>query len=264
MLLAGVGLDAHGRGHDGAAGRVEGVVRWARADRSPGRFRASARVGRRHPDILLGADAGTRRHGDTMDEVVNVQLRLSSSADAYVIKNLWPLYQHDVSEFATDLVINRHGLFGVDDGVRSWDGHGDRNDAWWRAPRSLFPYLVVVDGRPAGFNLIATRPHLPEGMDADFTVHEFFVLHAHRGKGVAERAAIHGFDAHRGTWEIVTWPTHGRAIAFWRRVVGRYAANGFSEAEVDHPWGRRVAFRFDNGGGADASPFRSDPAPADG
>ena len=180
---------------------------------------------------------------------MNTQLTLTSHVDAYIIKNLWPLYQHDVSEFSADLGPNRHGLVGVDDSVTTIAGHGDQQDPWWREPASLFPYLVRVDGWPAGFNLVAARSCLPEGRDVDFVVHEFFVLHAYRGKGVAERAAIRGFELHRGRWEIVTWPSHARAIAFWRRVVRSYASNGHSEEEVDHPWGRRIAFRFDNAGG---------------
>ena len=59
---------------------------------------------------------------------------------------------------------------------------------------------------------------------------------------------IAAFELHRGKWEVVTWPNHDRAIAFWRRVLGRYlAARNVSEAEVDHPFGRRVAFQFENG-----------------
>jgi aminoglycoside 6'-N-acetyltransferase I len=185
----------------------------------------------------------------TADSVVNVELRLSGVEDAYVIKNLWPLYQHELSEFAPDLVPNRHGLIGVDDGVTTLAEHVDRQDPWWREPASLFPYLVLVNGWPAGFNLVAARARLPAGRDVDFVVHEFFVLHPYRGKGVAEWAAVQGFDRHRGRWEIVTWPHHARAIAFWRRVVRGYASNGHAEEEVDHPWGRRVAFRFDNAGG---------------
>jgi aminoglycoside 6'-N-acetyltransferase I len=179
----------------------------------------------------------------------NARLELTRHGDAHIIKNLWPLYQHDVSEFAADLVPNRHGLIGVDDSVTTWAGLGDQQDPWWSEPASLFPYLVLVDGWPAGFNLVAGRPRVPEGRDVDFVVHEFFVLHAYRGRGVAEGAAVQGFDLHRGRWEIVTWPTHARAIAFWRRVVRGYAPNGHTEGLVDHPWGRRVAFRFDNGGG---------------
>lgn len=39
-----------------------------------------------------------------------------------------------------------------------------------------------VDGAPAGFNMIAARSRLlPQGIDADFVVHEFCVLHPYRG-----------------------------------------------------------------------------------
>ncbi|MEM7738560.1 MAG: GNAT family N-acetyltransferase, partial [Deinococcota bacterium] len=124
--------------------------------------------------------------------------------------------------------------------------HANSLDAWWQDPESLFPYLIVVDGRPAGFNLIAASSRLPQEIQADFVVHEFFVLHAYRGSSVAERAAIDGFNEHRGAWEVVTYPTHLRAIAFWRRVISQYTSTNFSEAEVDHPWGRKVAFHFDN------------------
>ena len=185
---------------------------------------------------------------------MNVELRLSDKGDSHIIKNLWPLYQHDVSEFDSSLVPNRHGVFSGDDGVTTLARHADGQESWWRDPASLFPYLILVDGIPAGFDLVAARPRVPSGIDADFLVHEFFVLHACRGKGVAERAAIGGFERHRGLWEVVTWPTHARAIAFWRRVIGSYASSGHAEEEVDHPWGRRVAFRFDNSRGPSNPP----------
>lgn len=176
---------------------------------------------------------------------MNVDLRLSADGRR-VIENLWPLYQHDVSEF-DGAVPNRHGIFSDDDRTTTLARHAESLEPWWRDPASLFPYLIVADGAPAGFNLIAARPRLPEGIPADFVVHEFFVLHAYRGRRVAERAAIQGFERHRGVWEVVTYPAHRRAIAFWRRAIGRSTSMRFSEAEIDHPWGRRVTFRFDNG-----------------
>ncbi|MCA9284660.1 MAG: hypothetical protein KDA22_05580 [Phycisphaerales bacterium] len=175
---------------------------------------------------------------------MSVELKLSDATDAHVIQNLWPLYQHDVSEFASSIP-NRHGLFGVDDSVTTLAAHAARQARWWTEPGALFPYLILADGRPAGFNLIAARACLADAIDADFVVHEFFVLHAYRGRGVAEEAAVRGFGMHEGTWEIVTYPTHARAIAFWRRVVRGYTS-AYSEEERDHPWGRRVCFGFDN------------------
>lgn len=175
----------------------------------------------------------------------NVELRLSAGDDAQVIRNLWPLYQHDLSAFDGALP-NRHGIFSDDDNLTTLAEHVSSLNPWWRDATSLFPYLIVVDGLPAGFNLIAGRSRLPAGIQADFVVHEFFVLHPYRGTFAAERAAMEGFNRHRGEWEVVTYPTHLRAIAFWRRVISRYMSMQFAEDEVDHPWGRRLAFRFNN------------------
>jgi predicted acetyltransferase len=174
---------------------------------------------------------------------MKIELKLSGDEDAYIVKNLWPLYQHEVSEFDA-CKPNRHGLFGVDDRVMTLSQHGP--GAWWTDSASLFPYLILVDGAPAGFNLVAAQSRLRKGADADFGVEEFFVLHAYRGKGVAERAATEGFDAHEGRWEVLTWPTNSRAISFWRRAIGSYTSEGHSEGEIDHPTGRKVAFHFAN------------------
>ena len=175
---------------------------------------------------------------------MKVELKLSGEKDAHIIRNLWPLYQHDVSEFASSIP-NRHGLFGADDSVTTLAAHAELQGRWWAEPGALFPYLILADARPAGFNLIAARSCLPDGIDADFVVHEFFVLHAYRGRGVAEQAALQGFGLHAGQWQIVTYPAHARGIAFWRRVVSG-CATAYSEEELDHPWGRRVCFTFDN------------------
>jgi aminoglycoside 6'-N-acetyltransferase I len=179
---------------------------------------------------------------------MNIEFKLSGDGDSHIIKNLWPAYQHEVSEFGP-LAHNRHGLFGADDSFTTLAEHTDALSPWWREPEALFPYVILVDGYAAGFNLIAARSRLPEGLDADFIVHEFFVLHAYRGKGVAEKAAIDGFNMHRGKWEVVTYPPHGRAIAFWRRVISSYSSNQYSEDNVDHTWGRKVAWTFDNAQG---------------
>jgi aminoglycoside 6'-N-acetyltransferase I len=176
---------------------------------------------------------------------MKVELTLHADGHAQTIKNLWPLYQHDVSEF-DGAVPNRHGIFSDDATVMTLADHVGSLDPWWSDPQALFPYLIVVDGAPAGFNLIAARSRLPEGIQADFVVHEFFIMHPYRGGGAAERAAVAGFTQHRGEWEVVTYPTHLRARAFWRRVIRRYTSMQFSENEGDHPWGRRVSFRFNN------------------
>ncbi len=126
---------------------------------------------------------------------MKVELTLHAHDNARIIKNLWPLYQHDLSEF-DGAVPNRHGIFSDDDEVTTLTEHVDSLDSWWGDPVSLFPYLIVVDGSPAGFNLIAARSRLPAGITADFVVHEFFVVHPYRGGFTAEQAAMQGFNQH--------------------------------------------------------------------
>ncbi len=176
---------------------------------------------------------------------MSTELRLAED-DAYIIKNLWPLYQHEVTRFQVQEP-NQHGLLGVDDSVRDIGRAVDALDPWWQDRESLFPYLIVVDGKPAGFNLVAGRSRHPDGTDVDFIVHEFFLLQASRGSGAAELAAKEGFNLHPGSWEIVTWPSNARAIAFWRRTISAHTSGKFSEAQIDHAWGSRRAFRFESG-----------------
>ena len=173
---------------------------------------------------------------------MKVEVRLTTDNDAYIIKNLYPLYLHDLSEFDGSLP-NSHGLIGEEENVRTLEQQGEVQKTWWERPRELFPYLILADGRPAGFNLIAGKPFVPvEGID--YEVHEFFLLHAFRGKGVGERAAVEGDRKYPGRWEVVTYPGHAAAAGVWRRVLRDYTQGNFTEAEIDHPWGRKISFRF--------------------
>lgn len=174
---------------------------------------------------------------------MKIQLELQAPGST-ALGNLWPLYVYDVSDFDPKDP-NRHGVLGEDDDIRTIAEQSRRQDAWFSDPEALFPYIITVNGKPAGFNLIATRGRISPGIDADFVVHEFFVLRAFRGQGVGERAARDGFALHRGRWEVATYPTHARAVSFWRGVLRRHGVT-YSESEGDHPWGTRVAFRFDN------------------
>jgi predicted acetyltransferase len=172
----------------------------------------------------------------------DVELLLTTAEDAGPIRNLWPLYLHDISAHDGNLP-NRHGVYHASDDVRTL-AELDPGD-WWSKPRLLFPYLVRVGGIPAGFNLIATGPYVPTP-GIDFVVHEFFVARPFRASGVAMLAAQRGIERHRGAWEIVTYPPAARAIAFWRKTLPACASGALQETEEDHPWGRKVVFRFDN------------------
>lgn len=170
------------------------------------------------------------------------ELLLTTEEEAQPIRNLWPLYVHEVSEFDGQRP-NRHGVISDSDDLRTVADLSP--GAWWSRPDCLFPYLIRVDGIAAGFNLIAGGPYAKtDGID--YTVHEFFVAHAFRADGTAVRAAREGIARHRGTWEVVTYPSSPRAIAFWRKTLPPCTTAPVQETEEDHALGRRVVFHFDN------------------
>ncbi len=176
---------------------------------------------------------------------MNVELKLTDRDDAYIVKNLWPLYVNDISEFDGRRP-NKHGIVGASHDIASYFDLEGTLDGWWQHPGGIFPYLVYADGLPAGFNIIASPPHIPHQIKADFIVEEFFILHSFRGKGVAEQSAQQGFDLHRGNWEITTYPNSPRAIGFWKKVLGMNGSGEYTEKLGQHVLGEKAIFNFDN------------------
>jgi len=175
---------------------------------------------------------------------MHTELDLLPAEDWRVLANLWPLYVHDVSAF-NGARPNRHGVLSDDEELNGLEGQGASIRNWWQDAERLKPYLIRVDGAPAGFQLNATHPYLPESIEAQWVVHEFFLLHAFRGQGVGERAVELGLRAQPGTWEVVTDVTNARAAAFWRRAIGAATGGAFREAQVEHAWGPKIAWTFE-------------------
>lgn len=176
---------------------------------------------------------------------MDIKIVLSNKDTAYIIKNLYPLYLHDLSEFADwkDQVPNEHGILEPDNpGVRTLVEQGEVFNILWEKPNVLFPFLILVDGKPAGFALIATPPHVPYG--GDYYVNEFFLLRPYRGKGIGERAAVEVFDKFHGQWELMVMPKNLRALAFWRKTIAKYMSGQFQEEVTGD--NDMVVFRFNN------------------
>ena len=171
-------------------------------------------------------------------------LELTTAETSLPIRNFWPLYLHDLASYESKPP-NAHGVLADDPEVRSYDELMPVDSPWWNQPELLFPYLLRVDGVPAGFCLVATGGYVPVP-DVDFIVYEMFVAHEDRGTGAAEFAGQEALSRHRGRWEIVTWPKAERAQAFWRKVLPGCATGEVVETFGDHPFGEKVIFRFDN------------------
>jgi len=185
---------------------------------------------------------------------MNVRITPSTAADAYIVKNLYPLYLHDLSQFGGEMA-NEHGILEPD-AASTLAEQGEMQSIWWNKPNVLFPFIIRDGGRIAGFAFVARPPHAPES--TDHTLHEFFLLHAFRGVGVGDRAACEIFDRFPGRWHLEVLVKNLRARAFWRKVLSQYTGGQYEERSTRTDAGPRQVYRFENPPRA-SSPFPTSP-----
>ncbi|WP_442601833.1 GNAT family N-acetyltransferase [Paenibacillus sp. KN14-4R] len=176
---------------------------------------------------------------------MKIKVQLTNKNEAHIIKNLYPLYLYDLSEHYVRFP-NIHGIYEDSDDFRKLSDQYEVQNIWWKKPDCLYPYLILVEDKPAGFILIATPPHCAEGID--YFVNEFFLLRPYRGQGIAEQAAIKVFEQFKGRWELFTNPSERNIIGqrFWRKTVSNYSKENYVELYGDTFDGHKLIFRFDN------------------
>ncbi len=178
---------------------------------------------------------------------MKIDVRLTDKSEAYIIKNLYPLYLYDLSGHY-DRIPNVHGIYEDSDDFRTLNDQYEVQNIWWEKPGILFPYVISVDGIPAGFILIASPPHCNKGID--YFVNEFFLIQSLRGKGIAERAVSIVFDQFKGNWELFTNPLEKNIVGlkFWRKSISNYTNGVYTEKNGETFDGQKTIFRFDNFG----------------
>src|SRR5262245_58222434 len=93
-----------------------------------------------------------------MTQQFGIDVDPSGEKDRYIVRNLYPLYLHDLSELG-GTGPNRHGILEPED-VETLEAQGRLayQASWWTRPGVLHPHLLRVDGQPAGFALVAGAP----------------------------------------------------------------------------------------------------------
>lgn len=146
---------------------------------------------------------------------MNIQVTPASLLEKPILRHLMELYQYDFSEFdATDL-----GPLGLYDYPYL--------DHYWVEPERS-PFLVRVDGKLAGFVLVARYNYLTGNKDC-WVMAEFLILRKYRRQGIGEHVARQIFDQFPGPWQVSQTNENPVAIAFWRKVINRYTQGGFQE-----------------------------------
>lgn len=149
-----------------------------------------------------------------------VEVAEASAAERAFIRNVYPLYLHDLSPFTEFYEIDEQGVF-----------FPDYLPDWLDTKSPLVhPMLIRAERRPAGFAFVgqAPYPHMTPGRD--FRMCEFFVLSRYRRAGVGLRAAHACFDRFRGVWEVSELPANVGAVRFWRNVIGEYTGGVFEDS----------------------------------
>ncbi|WP_017814840.1 GNAT family N-acetyltransferase [Paenibacillus shenyangensis] len=177
-----------------------------------------------------------------------LDIALCPVEESHTILNLYPFYLYDLSEI-WERQPNRHGVFEEEDSYRTLAEQSEVFWIWWQHPGILFPYVIRVDGIPAGFALVSTPPYIPSYEKTDYFMHEFFVMRPFRGQGLAAQAARQIFGQFRGSWELHTNPTERNVHArrFWEQLLMDYTHNEYTRQLIDGPDNEQfLSFRFDN------------------
>ena len=148
-----------------------------------------------------------------------MKIEVSPAPDGVaIVRNLFALYAHDMSAFV-GLDVGDDGAFAIPASVASY----------WSGPDASerFPFLVRADGKLAGFALVRRIVVNPDTYDMG----EFFVLRKYRRSGIGRFVARTLFDRFAGAWEMRELPSNAATQTFWRRIIGDYTREAFTEGQ---------------------------------
>ena len=143
---------------------------------------------------------------------MEICLRAVPLAEKETLRNLLEKYLYEFSEWV-DQDVDDRGLYGY----RYLDDYWTEDKRW--------PFLITADGRLAGFALVKAYPIV--GMDADYTMAEFFVMRKYRKRGVGRQAAFQLFERFPGKWQLKYYQDNKASAGFWNRIVGEYTGRAY-------------------------------------
>jgi predicted acetyltransferase len=149
-----------------------------------------------------------------------VDLADARGADAVCewLRNVYPLYLHDLSEFDATYQLTPNGVWEPDD-----------LPYWFEQPFCL-PLVAFADGVPVGFAFVGQSPFPFMSPSCDFRLCEFFLLRKHRRTGLGRNIALKLFSKLHGVWELVVLPRNTAAARFWRVVLPLASSESPSES----------------------------------
>lgn len=173
-----------------------------------------------------------------------MQIEVTPADDAYdIVQKLARFYLYDMAEhagfdFSAEGDLDPGNFF-----ASYWGRPGGRE---WPSEWRGFPFLLRIEGKPAGFALVKRMQEEP----ARYDMGEFFVARPYRRHNAGRAMATLLFDRFPGQWEVREMTTNVNAQAFWRQIIADYTKGDFTDnREVFPLYGDRefVVQRFQSG-----------------
>ncbi|MTI71357.1 MAG: GNAT family N-acetyltransferase [Firmicutes bacterium] len=134
----------------------------------------------------------------------DITIDIADLREKSVIKNLYNLYLHDLSQFTDDNDIDENGVF-------IWDSE----ELYWEK-NSLYPLIVKYKDKVIGFLLLSEPPYVKEG--CDYCIQEFFILRKYREKGLGREVINILFKKYKGRYSLLVLENNKKALKFWRNT----------------------------------------------
>ncbi|HEY2071814.1 MAG TPA: GNAT family N-acetyltransferase [Rhizomicrobium sp.] len=156
-----------------------------------------------------------------------MEITPASDADYDVIVALARFYIYDMAEHAGWAFPDSGGFEAGHQFANYWGKPGAPRP--WPPEWKGFPFLVRLDGHPAGFALVK---QIGAG---SFDMGEFYIGRQHRRRALGQQVATALFDKFPGQWEVREMLTNIAAQAFWRRIIADYTNGDFTDGREAFP-----------------------------
>jgi predicted acetyltransferase len=150
----------------------------------------------------------------------HIEVVAAAAKDESVLANLLELYIHDFSEFLS-LELGLNGRFG----------YGNLPLYWRESNRH--PFLVLIDGKLAGFVLVKRGSEVT-GNQSVWDMAEFFVVRGHRRRGIGTEVAHQVWRRFRGLWEIRVIEANRSSHHFWERAIAVFVGEPICSVPVQN------------------------------
>ena len=158
--------------------------------------------------------------------MTNIKLRIIEEDDREVFRNLFNLYQHDLSMIADFLfpTVDKRGFYDYET-IEEYFSSSALSQG------KLFMYLIIVDDNIAGFCLLTKAPYVIKA-GCDYCINEFFIIGSYRRKGIAREACKVIFKQHPGRYCFEVIDNNDRAKSFWKKLIAEVGTDVVIEDEV--------------------------------